>query len=776
MGVKKGEKNPNYPKHRKTDYNESIKIKDKFSVPETQEFIDMMYQSCSAYGKVRFTSQRTGYEHVLGRFVLALDRDFDVSQINGSYLADFFFNTPGRREYVTPVAKDMIYNYLTMNKKYHWDLDLDIVAENTFPFWDDIRSLDLLVIPMLDGRKDPTRCRLLKTVTNTKDRNQIITLMNFDTDNRFIQDLLVEFFLFHHESVPTAYQHDFFERFAESLDYQLPSDIYGFNAATLLKQEKFFAAIRRDPELENRYFYRFLLNKQGNRKTITIADGITLGYMMSQSFASRFVEGYRYVPLNPNEPVPTIDLWVISPNGLEQKSAMPKPEHLRYLDFSRISNSTIRQAAKQWFWSETKAGFEGRYRNVISIMEFFEYRDDLRSMHLDKFVQARAETNLDITNTVLTEEIVMYTNEWNDKSTSASYNSRIVPLKLFLQFMNDNNIYKTEIAAFEYLNIGGKGTKPKQEILPVPKDDFIKLIAKLEEKAQNNSLYTLYYIVFCLNTLTPLRINSILDLDTDCLVEKSKGIYAIEVKTKTSYGDEKDTQISKDVKRLIEIALSLTKDVRNNAPLEQKHYLFLVNNQKDFYHSIPIRSYTAYLHNCCKEAGLPKYSAQNLRKTYYTNLVENAIKNKVSLMSLKDLTGHANIDTTENHYVKEQILNSLEVMHGVEIGNIPIIGTVAMDYPEAKHEDIVNEGCGYCRNPECNILGTANCLMCRGFITTPKHIPQFEEAMNILSQQIVDNDNPHDKAHLYAVKQLYAAYLLQLRMRKVESEDGKSVI
>ena len=47
MGVKKGEKNPNYPKNRKSryyasDYNESLKIKDKFSVPETQEFIDLM--------------------------------------------------------------------------------------------------------------------------------------------------------------------------------------------------------------------------------------------------------------------------------------------------------------------------------------------------------------------------------------------------------------------------------------------------------------------------------------------------------------------------------------------------------------------------------------------------------------------------------------------------------------------------------------------------------------------------------------------------------------
>lgn len=780
MGVKKGEKNPNYPKNRKSryysyPYNNSLKVKDTFTVPETQELINIMYDACDTYCSTRQQSQIDGYKRILGLFVLGLDKDFDVKDINGKYLVNFYENSPGRREYINPVSKDLTYHFLVLNNKYGWHPELDIVAENTFPFWADIQNLQHLVIPLLDGSKDPRKCRLLKARTIGRSGNLVLTLLDFDTDNRFIQDLLIEYHHSQHDVIPRVYQLDFFNRFAESLDYQLPSDIYGFNADTLLKQEKFFAAIRREPELENRFFYRFILNKQGDKKTISIADGLTIGYIMSEGLAKYFVNGYRYVPLNPNEPVPSIDLWAISPNGLEQTTATDKPEHLRYLNFTRISNPTVRQAAKQWFWSEAKAGFENRCRNALYIMEFFEYRETLRSMYLDKFVQVRSETDLDTANTVLTEEVVMYTNEWNEKLTSQSYTSRMVPLKLFLQFMNDNGIYKTEVAAFEYLDTGGKGTKPKQEILPVPKDDFMKLIAKLEEKAQNTTLHMLYYIVFCLNTLTPLRISSILGLDDNCLVEKSKGIYALEVKVKTSDGDEKDIQISKEVKRLVEVALSLTKETRNNAPAEQKHYLFLVNNQKDFYRSIPSRSYAKYLHDCCNEVGIPRYSAQNLRKTYYTNLVENAIKNNVSLMSLKELTGHANIDTTENYYVKENIRNYLEATYGVEIGNMPVVGTVATDYPEAKHEDIVNDGCGYCRNPECNVLGTANCLMCKGFITTPKHIAQFEEAINILSQQIVDNENPHDKEHLYAVKRLYAAYLEQLYIRKEEAENATTI-
>lgn len=771
----KGVRPPQFckPRYYKTPYNDSLKIKDNFTVPETQELVNALYTACDKYTANRAQALRDGYKRILGLFILSLDKNFDIKTIDGKYLANFYANSPGRRECLSPVFKDLMHQFLLLNLKYHWHPELDVVAEILFPFLDDIQNAKHLIIPLLDGSKNPNKCRLIKSGSLNKGNNPVLTLIEFDTESRFIQDLLIEYHHSVHKVVPRVYQVDFLTRFAESLDYNPPSDIYEFNVETLKKQEAFFAAIKREPELECRFFYRFIINKQGNNPTITINDGISIGYLMSESFHVRYSDGYRYVPINPNEPIPVHDKWAISPNGLEQNVASDKPEHIRYIDYSRISDTTIKEACKAWFWNEAKAGFENRQRNVLYIIEFFEYRDKLRAMYFDKFVQARAGTDLNLEHTVLSEEVISYTNEWDSVLTQESYRSRIVPLKFFLQYMNDNEIYKTEMAAFEYLNTTGRnGSKTKQEILPVPKEDFEALISKLEANANNNTLHMLYYIVFCLNTLTPLRISSILDLDYNCMIEKSKGIYALEVKIKTSDGDEKAIQISKEVKRLVEVAVSLTAEARSKAPDNQKHYLFLVSNQKNIYRSIPSRSYASYLNKCCKEAGIPSYSAQNLRKTYYTNLVENAIKNNVSLLSLKELTGHANIDTTENYYVKENIRNYLEATYGVEIGNMPVVGTVVADYPEAKHEDIVNDGCGYCRNPECNVLGTANCLMCKGFITTPKHISQFEEALTILTKQIVGNNNPHDKEHLYAVKRLYAAYLEQLYIRKEEAENA----
>ena len=454
MDIKKDEKAPKCPKNRKPryysyPYNNSLKVKDTFTVPETQELINLMYDACNTYCSTRHQSQIDGYKRILGLFVLGLKNDFDVKDINGKYLVDFYKNSPGRREYINPVSKDLIYHFLILNKKYGCHPELDIVAENTLPFWSDIINLQYLVIPLLDGTKDPAKCRLLKARSLGRNANKILTLLEFDTDNRFIQDLLIEYHQSQHDVIPRVHHVDFFNRFAESLNYKLPSDIYGFNADTLLQQEKFFSAIRREPELENRFFYRFILAKQGDNKTITLADGISLGYMMSEVFATRYIDGYKFVPINPNDPVPSFDKWAISPNGLEQTVASDKPEHIRFIDYTRISDKTIRDAAKAWFWNEAKAGFENRQRNILYIIEFFEYRDGLRRMYFDKFIQARAGTNLDIQNTVLTEEVVMYTNEWNDKLTRQSYTSRIVPLKLFLQYMNDNDIYSTEIAAFE---------------------------------------------------------------------------------------------------------------------------------------------------------------------------------------------------------------------------------------------------------------------------------------------------------------------------------------
>lgn len=775
MGLPKGYKHKKTFKKRyyKTPYNESLKIKDSFSIPETQEFINNLYKDCDEYVLTHSNSLNTNYKRGLGLYILSLSNNFDIKTINKNYLLDVYnylksFKTVNF--YYNPVIKSIFKNIF-----YHKSIkneDIINLKNIVSDYLDEIQNTDKLIIPIIDSKKSINHFKIIRFLTSNN--KEYPTLIEFDTDNYFIQNLLLEFMEFQFKVFPRCNQIPFFRRFSESLDYHLPSHIYEFNTETLLKQEYFFNSISKDLELIVRYFYKFiLLIKQDNNKSISIKDGININYLMSENFYKNFVNGFRYIPFNPNEDVPKYDKWVISPNGLESKTSFDKAEHLKIIDFTRIKHIKIRDAAKSWFWKESISGFGNRHRNILSIIEFFEYRDNLRKMHFDKFIQVRSFNNVDVKNTILSEEIISYTNNWTTQLTKESYRSRMSPLNRFLHYMNEKNIYKTEFAAFEYLIPSNGGTKDKKEILPVPKNDLKKLISVLETKAKSNNLHMLYYIVFCLNILTPLRISTILDLKYNCIIEKSKGIYAINTKVKNSYGDEKDIQIPKEIKRLIEIAISLTSELRLSAPDTAKHYLFLVNNTKNNYRSIPHRSYNYHLQNCCEQINIPIYSAQNLRKTYYTNLIENAIKNNISLLNLKSLTDHSSIDVTENHYVKENISNYLELTAEVEIGNIKIQGSILKEYPDAKEEDLSDEGLGYCRNPECNIIGTANCLMCKGFITTPEYIEQFEESISIINSQILNNDNEHDKEHLYTLKRLYCSYLKELYFLKEINDNEK---
>lgn len=113
-----------------------------------------------------------------------------------------------------------------------------------------------------------------------------------------------------------------------------------------------------------------------------------------------------------------------------------------------------------------------------------------------------------------------------------------------MTYLIDNNLYEVDSISFEYLV--NKGSTTLVENIPsIPTEDFEKLIVILEEKAKTKDLYMLYYILFCIASLTPLRINTIVDLNIDSVVEKGRtGIYAIKTVDKTSNGDKRDIQIS----------------------------------------------------------------------------------------------------------------------------------------------------------------------------------------------------------------------------------------
>lgn len=612
--------------------------------------------------------------------------------------------------------------------------------------------------------------RLFLAATQSGKRSAAhVQLLSFDMDDEFCQELLLEY---HTHASGKAYfhanSHKFLENFARSLGFVLPSSVEGFNAETLIRQCRFFSAVSVASESETRYFYIYLMVRQGQHASISIADGLNVEFIGTKLFLHHYEEGYRAVLIHPNEPVPESDRWAAMPNGLENLTATPKSYNIFLIDFAELrSEPAIKDALKTWTWAVANMNLRSRQYKVRCIISFFQYRANLRAHHLKAFLGVR-NPGIDADKKIFAEEVAGFAASLKD--LSSSYTGEIFSaMKQFFQYLKEQGVCDVDEAAFQFLTLRNTHASFKHETVDaVGDEDYEKLIHALEQRAHEKTSAALYYIIFCLNSITQLRITSILDLDYDCIVETArKGLYAVRVRTKTGGYSKQDVQVTPEAVKLIRLAIQITQPVREKAPEELKHFLFLVHSRRFIYNAIPAGSYYGFLKIVCRECGIARCSASSLRKRYMTKVVENAIKKNVSLLNLKPLTGHESIQTTEMHYVQDKIVNFLEATKGVPIGVVEIRGEVSAKY-EGKNEDLVEHDCGYCRNPSCNIAGTAPCLMCSKFITTPKHIKDFEEAISILDHQI-ESATPHDREHLVSVKQLYVGYLAVL----YETKEGK---
>lgn len=719
-----------------------------------------------------------GFKNRIGRFLLdILDCNLTKLDVNKSLVAKWFdklqaYDSKGSN-YSSQAWKYIFKSVLISG--FYEDDDLDFIKSYYLSNYERMQNVFCTVLPILRSTKSAKFFRIVEYPNGSKRMN--FSLIEFDTDNSLIIDLLLESMRENNPySLPRVYNLNFYKKFGTSIEYAQIQEINDLDVNLLIKSIAYFKpngdkAKTKPTDLECRMFWRFVIEKQ-KRPQYWLGKGINFTYITNENFIENYLNGFRAVLLNTSEPVPDIDKWSVFPNGLEKKSATNKQSDFMTIDFTAIKDPNVRYYAKQWFWTESNSSFNNRVKDIRYLIAFLLFRDTFRQKNSNALQSVREDFDVNLDSSFVAEDIISYSSECRKTLSEVAVIARLKPIKLFLRYLKEQDLYTVEESCFEYLVQKGNITR-KEEINPIPKADFEKLVCHLEEKSKNNDLHLLYYIIFCLNTLTPLRISSILDLKYDCLKETgARGIYKISGLVKTSYGDERDIQVSPKVKRLIEVAVLTTASTRMTAPKSVKEYLFISKGTKREYKVIPQRSYAAYIQRCCVNIGLSKYSPQNLRKTYMTTIVENAIAKNVSLFDLHALTDHANIDTTENYYVKEQLRNYLEATQGVELGNIPVKGEVLKTY-EGSKADLVNDNCGYCGNTECNVVGTATCLMCKGFKTTPKFIPDFERCISLIDYKMFNTTSEEDREHLYAVKCLYVKYLEEMYLVGGE-KDGNN--
>lgn len=594
------------------------------------------------------------------------------------------------------------------------------------------------------------------------------SVLSFDTNNRLIQDLLISFMeetivrqVFEGKSVP------FYQKFGKSLgEYEINS-IYDFNAKTLVEQIKYYKDEHRDTKYYLRSFYIYIFKKQGDSCTLRPSDKICIDFILDPYFIDKYIEGYRYYPYNRLDDIPESDKMVTNPNGLESLSAVDKSYTLKSIDFTSIEDEKLRYAIKCWFWKGSKGSFAYRVNRITKFALFAEYRENLRKSHLNKFIAIRANDETLAKDTILAEEIVAYTTYLTSANTGETARDKIKSFADIFYYINYNGLYSVEKAVYTYLVGKSKRTNGKSEIEIISQEDSKKLFYELNKRSNKSLLAKQYYILFCVQMLTEIRISNILDLEIDCVVEKSRpGIYAVRLITKSNRDDYKDIQIKANVASLLKEVQEITDTIRKEAPTNVKKYLFLRNSIKNKYQVVSHRSYNDYLNSICNELQIPHISPKNIRKTYFTNLINGATEQNISLSKLAALTDHANFDTSDNFYVKKELQKYLETLYQCDLSIKEVAGIVRREYKEGSSKTIVDQGCGYCSNPTCTLVSTIPCFMCElgGFVTTPEHKKDFEAMIKIVDKEMELAADQHTRTHKYAVKQICLAYIYQIEL------------
>ena len=161
-----------------------------------------------------------------------------------------------------------------------------------------------------------------------------------------------------------------------------------------------------------------------------------------------------------------------------------------------------------------------------------------------------------------------------------------------------------------------------------------------------------------------------------------------------------------------------------------------------------------------------------------TKAEEYIIRNQLSDMEQNVLSGHKSPNTDNKHYIDTSIVELLESVHGVVIGNVDIDGKIKESLPEdvQNAENSVSNNCGYCGCKQCTDYSFLDCMMCKDFVTTIDRLPYFQEQIKILDEKIKNTSIPHDKEDLVNIKRLHLGFIskiLELKKQKGENVDAQ---
>lgn len=466
------------------------------------------------------------------------------------------------------------------------------------------------------------------------------------------------------------------------------------------------------------------------------------------------------------EKTPECDKWLFCYKKSENSSIY----EIDAVDFTRILSKTYRSWVKHYIWKED-VKVHSKLDPLPMFVKAFNYVHDIKTgAALNVFATSGDETKFDVRDAMAYKNYILEAYENN-----RTRNAHIYSIRNLLRHVFRNNLGDIDAGVFYTLNHTVDQTY--DNTCPIPNSELSQLSALIKEKASSDPLADMYSSIFFIALETEFRGSQIVSLPKNCLRETAKnGEYVVVSETKTSAGELVEQPISAYVEREIRHVMQITNIYREKCTNTRlKNHLFIVPGAKrNTFKPLSKVKFNSFLKACCSELALPLYTLENLRDTHMTKAEEFKIRNQLSDIEQSVLTGHSSTVVDDIHYVKLDIREMLETLHGTIIGDVQLDGKIysSLDSSITNSENEVSNSCGWCKSSSCNVMVNLDCPMCKNFVTTISRLPYFEEQVKILDKKIVAASIPHDKEDLVNIKRLMLRYIEEILKKKEAVENG----
>lgn len=536
---------------------------------------------------------------------------------------------------------------------------------------------------------------------------------------------------------------------------------------TSKNKEYYSALFKQYVFIELIYFYNWIQSNMVEKVCMNCFKKITPEILKYPYLTNLIMEEYEVVNYSIYEEPPKSDKWIIQGQQMSLHKTS-EADKITTFEVTTLKNEHLKKWVKECFWFDTFHHINHRKKEYNILLTFLKPIDTRYSKE-----ELPAITKEDI----LSFKARCVGEDCNDSTTAR----KLSMIKFFLNFIEDKEYIVIDELIYRLLSYhdtksnGYKETYTKNEIKSLL-EAYKHSYQECKDK-DRQFLYILHYYIITIQSLSEMRVSTILNLKTDCLVKtlerNGQDEYKVVVYSKVSGREPDEYNITHYVKNLIDEVITLTSDLRNEANGIVKDYIFIYkrHNRKAI-STVRQDALSVHHKDVCAEYGIRQLNLGAIRNYYQQQVSEYVAKNGDDPMLVERLSKHG-INVHIQHYDAVNITDFCQMLHEVEIGSIELKGDVR-ETNDKPAEATVAKGCGHCSQPTCALAGNLDCLMCSNFVATLDCIPQFEKEIELIDEQILNEPLQHEKEFLINKKRLNVAYLTKLCELEVKVNANKT--